>query len=1195
MSENITLPFRKTWYLLTICLAIWFLSDLMMRRNTSEANLGRCTAVLQEGLRCAENDLEKTFDVIQSLDPIYLPSYIERERGALKEKGASIYILSDDTLSLWTDNSIPDISSLKDWKNSGPCLLLGNGWYIMRTRSFGNTELFGLILIKHEYKYENQYLENEFNPQFAIDKGIQISFTPDQAISPVKGIEGEELFYLRGDSTHVPSTSQVILYILGVSGLIFFGIYLIFRHIYSRPRRWGLYVTGIAVSILLPLWSMDTFPIEGIDGFKLFDPSVFASSRFFPSLAHFFFFALLLLSVCFNTWSIHPWSRTNWNRWLIVLGALLIISICRGMDMMIRVLLKDSIVVLDVTDLFHWDIASLMALSAIAFYLFSAWYLARILSSVMRNSSTINPWIFFPSLMIILILLGHVIGMVDMVKVLWAPILILSAYLGQEVKVRSSSAIRILLGLSVLALYASLTLEKELNRKENRFLGLVAERLMETEDEMAENLFFQAKNQIEGDPLMWEVISADVPDEDRILDHLRKEHLGDYWSKYELEILHSELALNLADRIDSSEHLEIYRTSGQEPGLNYVMQLAGDSVNGEKMKIGFRLNVFPEELGFPELLQEGSSVIGQALNRYSMAYYIDSKLMDQFGEHRFPVFLDASFREAEQPQGRLFSENGYRYVEFTRDQYTYLISRPDESWMDTLTTFTYLIFFFGVMYGLGLLLAALLWDRSLGAKGLQSKVQVLVVSMVLASLSVFGIGAYSYIISQNEAKNQRILGEKVDSVLIELSQKIQKEQALADPVKLQEYLVKFSKVFFSDINLYDLHGKLIATSREQLFNKGISSELMNAEAHSKLEKGETLFVHEETIGRLKYLSAYVPFIDAEKRTVAYLNLPYFAKQGELENELSEFLVAVVNVLILLFIISIIIGVLVSSWLTYPLQLLKDNLAQVRLGEANRPIVYEGSDEISSLVAAYNTKVQELQENAELLAKSERESAWREMAKQVAHEIKNPLTPMKLSIQYLQKSRQEKGPDWEERFKRSTDMLIEQIDTLSGIATAFSDFAKMPNLKKESFDLMLLLDQVVRLFENEPAAEVEFHTEMKLPQYILADKDQITRLFTNLIKNAVQSIPENQEGKIKVFLQFKGYQYIVEVKDNGVGIPLDMREKIFEPNFTTKSTGTGLGLAMSKNIVELSGGEIWFRTEVGKGTSFFVSIPAQPED
>jgi two-component system, NtrC family, nitrogen regulation sensor histidine kinase NtrY len=1165
-----------------------------MRRDSEGDNLARCSSLLQEELIFAEQELEKSFDVLQSMDPMYLPTYMERERGNWKEKGTSIYVYASDSLSLWSDNAVPDISSLPDWKNSGPCLLLGNGWYILRSRSYQGREYFGLILLKHEYKYQNKYLKSEFNPRFSVHKGIEISFTPQQSMSPIKGLDGEELFYLKGDSAHQPASSQVMLFVLSILGLIFMGIHLMFKTYKSAMKGWPFYFllaigSIISVFLVLHFWS-----IEGLDSYKIFDPAVFASNRLFPSLAHFCFFSAMFLAIS-NELGTSNYLNKWRARWInIIIGSMVFILIARVIDYLIRLVIQDSNVVLDVTDLFHWDIASLMALLAISFLLFSAWVLVRLLVTWMKDLRSFKPVLFFFLLIGVSILLGHSIAMVDMVKVLWAQALLLVVFLNRGMKFRSSLALRSLIALSVLALYASLALEKELGRKENRFLGLVAERLMETKDEMAENLFIQAEDKLSKDPMIWNLMREGQVGKERVLDLLREDHLGDYWSKYELEILRPDVQSLPKELIESQDRLGLFWATGFEPGLNYIMRFAADTVAADTLYVGFKLNVFPEELGFPELLQEGTSVIGQALNRYSMAYYIDSKLMDQFGEHSFPMHLDASFLEAEQPQGRLFRENGQRIVEFTRGEYTYLISRPDESWIDTLTTFTYLIFFLGLLMGLGMMFTYFIWDISLGASGLQSKVQVLVVSMVLGSLSIFGIGAYSYIISQNIAKNQRILGEKVDSVLIELSQKIQKEQALTDPQKLSEYLSKFSKVFFSDINLYDLKGNLMATSREALFNKGISSELMDAEAYTKMRYGETLFVHEEMIGGLKYLSAYVPFMDAENRIVAYLNLPYFAKQGELENELSEFLVAVVNVLILLFIISIIIGVMVSSWLTYPLQLLRDNLAQVKLGATNRPIEYEGTDEISSLVAAYNSKVQELQENAELLAKSERESAWREMAKQVAHEIKNPLTPMKLSIQYLQKSLEDKGPDWDVRFKRSTDMLIEQIDTLSGIATAFSDFAKMPTLNAERFDLLLVLNQVVDLFENDPLADVSFGSELKQAQSIWADKDQITRLFMNLIKNAVQSIPENQEGRVKVLLSFKGYQYIIEVKDNGVGIPIEMREKIFEPNFTTKSTGTGLGLAMCKNIVELSGGEIWFRTEVGKGSSFLVSLPAKSE-
>jgi len=174
------------------------------------------------------------------------------------------------------------------------------------------------------------------------------------------------------------------------------------------------------------------------------------------------------------------------------------------------------------------------------------------------------------------------------------------------------------------------------------------------------------------------------------------------------------------------------------------------------------------------------------------------------------------------------------------------------------------------------------------------------------------------------------------------------------------------------------------------------------------------------------------------------------------------------------------------------------------------------------------------------------------------------------------------------------MLIEQIDTLSGIATAFSDFAKMPQAAKEEFDLLSLVLQVVSLFQQSPDHHVGFHSDLTGPQRIHADRGQFTRLINNLLKNAIQSIPDDQEGRVEVSLMKKGHRYIIEVKDDGEGIPESMRDRIFQPNFTTKSTGTGLGLAMCKNIVHQAEGEIWFQTQEGQGTSFFVSLPV-PDD
>jgi signal transduction histidine kinase len=1122
---------------------------------------------------------------MQDMDEIYVPSYFERQRRIWKSEGLSFYYFRDGSLSHWSDNSIPDQPMKEGWENSGPCLLLGNGWYLLHTRTFGDVKLYGFLLLKNEYSLENRYLTNIFNPRFDLGEGLSISFTPDQSLEPVKSLEGEELFYLTGSDEKVLFLPFVIAFLLSLIGVILLGSHLLFEWLDRSQKRY-LHKVLLSVFFLgLTLIGLRFWSTVHLDSYRIFDPAVFASTNYFSSLVHLLVFGFVTLTVFYHLWK-REVKHIPWKTLGVLILIITYFGITRIFDGIIRILIRDGSLNLDVSDLLNWNVASLLGLLIIGLFCFSALFLARLLAFQLSQWRKGQIGLFFLISLVVLVMVGESIGMTDMVKVLWAWVLLLAVTLTRS-SVRGLPRIfSLFLSLSVLALYGSLVLEKELVRKENRFLGLVAERLMENKDPLAEELFARENGRILSDSLLWD--SFESPE--RVIEILKKDHLRDYWSKYEMDVRVPSEEDTVSNQMDDGLRLVLYPSAGDEPGLNYVLKLSPDSNLTDAIFIGFRLNLFPEELGFPELLQEGGEVIGEALNRYSMAYYKEGRLIDQFGEHRYPIYLDGSFLEAEQPEGRVFVKEGQRHMEFTRGDYTYLISREADNWTEVFTTFTYMLFFLGLMMGLGTLLAYIFWGYELGPWGLQNKVQFLVVSMVLGSLFIFGIGSYAYIISQDEAKNERILSEKVDSVLIELSQKIERENALSNVALLEDYLIKFSKVFFSDINLYDLDGSLLATSRDQVFTRGIGSKLMDPEAFDAMREGETLFVHEESIGGLDYLSAYVPFISTDKQTVAYLNLPYFAKQGELENELSEFLVAVVNVLMLLFILSILVGVVVSSWLTRPLTLLRDNLTQMKLGRTNRPISYEGSDEISSLVSAYNAKVKELQENAELLAKSERESAWREMAKQVAHEIKNPLTPMKLSIQYLQKSRMDKGDDWEDRFKRSTNMLIEQIDTLSDIATAFSDFAKMPSQDKEKMDLVNLLEQTVELFDNEPNASISLKTELVSPQFVLADRNQMKRLFTNLIKNAVQSIPEGEEGRIEVGLIFKGHQFIVEVKDNGVGIPVEMREKIFEPNFTTKGTGTGLGLAMCKNIVQLSGGEIWFRTEEGKGTSFLVSLP-----
>jgi two-component system, NtrC family, nitrogen regulation sensor histidine kinase NtrY len=306
--------------------------------------------------------------------------------------------------------------------------------------------------------------------------------------------------------------------------------------------------------------------------------------------------------------------------------------------------------------------------------------------------------------------------------------------------------------------------------------------------------------------------------------------------------------------------------------------------------------------------------------------------------------------------------------------------------------------------------------------------------------------------------------------------------------------------------------------------------------------------------------------------------------------LQGFIGNLINLYVFLLIIAIAIALFMSQSLVAPIVRLGQKMQSTKLGRKNEPLVWNQKDELGVLISQYNNMVESLEKSAEMIAQNEREIAWREMAKQVAHEIKNPLTPMKLSIQHLESKIGELPQEDIPAFvKRVSTTLIEQIDNLTRIATEFSSFSKLPEPNNEKITVNDLVSSVHDLFRKRE--DILFNLYVPIDEiYIYADRSHVLRILNNLIKNAIQAIPEGRKGKmdIKLFTR-KGYA-VIQVSDNGEGIPADMRDKVFFPNFTTKSSGTGLGLAICKDVVESYGGRIYFESTAGKGSDFFVEFP-----
>jgi nitrogen fixation/metabolism regulation signal transduction histidine kinase len=464
---------------------------------------------------------------------------------------------------------------------------------------------------------------------------------------------------------------------------------------------------------------------------------------------------------------------------------------------------------------------------------------------------------------------------------------------------------------------------------------------------------------------------------------------------------------------------------------------------------------------------------------------------------------------------------------------------------------------------------------------------------------VIGVATIFFFINRYDRNNQERLSRAMQIMVSEVQEKLPSEVIYGDEWKLyfsgakwqlQKMIEDVAQIHSTDINLYDLDGNLQVSSNLFVYNKGILSKKMHPLAYYNLHQLNTIqYTNSEQVGGVPYLSIYRPLRDSNGNAYAYLNIPSFTTQDELKEEISNFLMTIINLNAFIFLIAGTIALFLTNRITASFLLISKKMQEVNLGKTNEEISWKRNDEIGGLVKEYNKMVKKLEESASALAKSEREGAWREMARQVAHEIKNPLTPMKLSIQYLQKAIDNNSPNVKEMAASVARTLVEQIDHLSKIASDFSQFANIGNPKKEVFDLHEMMYSLTSLYET---TENLLFKWVPVHQKILvyADKTQLNRLFTNLLQNALEACDEKAKRVVSVSEEVVGETILVKVTDNGSGIPEDMHSRIFIPNFTTKSSGTGLGLAMSKTIVEQAKGRIWFQTVEGEGTTFFVELP-----
>lgn len=479
-----------------------------------------------------------------------------------------------------------------------------------------------------------------------------------------------------------------------------------------------------------------------------------------------------------------------------------------------------------------------------------------------------------------------------------------------------------------------------------------------------------------------------------------------------------------------------------------------------------------------------------------------------------------------------------------------------------------------------------LFKRSLRTRIFVSMILlVLIASILIAAVSIYQYKQEAIQYHSDKLEQKEIsIRASIDYELKTTTYSVETENI---PLIFKDKIYEISDIHNVEVNMYDLNGHLLKSSKATFFKDSVETKIPDYILEALKNSPEKRYVKHMVENGRNFQSSYTYITDNYFKPLGILNLPYIADDGFIDRELNEFLGKLGQVYLLILLIAMVLAYFLSKYITKSLKTVSEKIIETRLDKRNKKIkIEEASREIHTLVKAYNSMIDELEESAIKLARTEREQAWREMAKQVAHEIKNPLTPMRLSVQSFERNFDATDPNIHQKIKEYSDTLIQQIDTMSSISSAFSNFATMPAQQNEVLNVPKIVKLGLDIFNEK---HIFFQTEK---EEILAkfDRTQLIRVVTNLVKNALQATSQQENPEIKIHVKEEETNVFVEIFDNGKGISEENKDKIFEPKFTTKTSGMGLGLGMVKNIVEAYGGSITFTSGMGTGTVFTVKIP-----
>lgn len=739
---------------------------------------------------------------------------------------------------------------------------------------------------------------------------------------------------------------------------------------------------------------------------------------------------------------------------------------------------------------------------------------------------------------------------------------------------------------------------------------LFAEKLLQQKDLKAELLLNQFSNMIQNDTTLAYTLTRPVLAYESLRYLIKDSLLSAYFDAYDVEVqAYTTSGRPLAG--DSPESLSrVYaKYAGQPnktefPGLYFLRK-----DNGENMYVLF------SEVRKNGIVR-GAVMVKVTYNASELAY-TSEKLTDNtvrqepgmvagsyvlFDKNRHIINKEGNFDYSRDFDLRLLENvnttdhqvlsNGYlHYIRKDKAGNAAVVTQPSDFYRDTLSGFSYL--FLITLSGMVVLLVILgvISGFEVYRMSFSSKIQfflnmAFLVPLTIIILLTLGVVISSFITLQNRSIRENSLNV-ANTINLHYQDYLRGKSTKA---YLEEQLSNLALSSDFEISIFNPDGLLTYTSTPGQYRMYQLSGRINPEAYARIISGQNNEVLlEETLGSLDFKTVYLSGKAADGKTYGVIGISYPEAGYTLQRQIKEVGAAILIIFLIMFFILLALSYTASTNLTDPLKLIAQKLKKTNLNAKNEEIVWRSNDEIGLLTNEYNRMIKKLEESREALSASEKQTAWREMARQVAHEIKNPLTPMKLSIQQLQRTLPAGDEENRQKIDRALASINEQIDNISEIANSFSEFAKMPVPRTEVFDLVSAVQKAVDLYTQNNNIKIRFRMEAD-EIMVSGDKMILSRAVNNLVLNGLQSVPATRKPIISVSVSEKGDMGMVEVQDNGTGISEELRKKVFIPNFSTKQGGSGLGLSMAKRGIEHAGGNIWFESVEGEGTTFYVELP-----